>query len=116
MAAIQTQRVTYFESLNTGSNPVLTAKRHLYPIFAHTLNPYKMIKEYVDVETVIKFDGQEFRVSPCEVSGGIIIEAKKCEHGLSSVYLDVHSMEYLIATMRKMMEHAVCLADKYNPQ
>ena len=26
MAAIQTQRVTYFESLNTGSNPVLTAK------------------------------------------------------------------------------------------
>jgi len=24
MATIQTQRVTYFESLNTGSNPVLT--------------------------------------------------------------------------------------------
>ena len=26
MAVIQTQRVTYFESLNTGSNPVLTTK------------------------------------------------------------------------------------------
>ena len=76
-----------------------------------------MIKEYVDVETVIKFDGQEFLVSPCAETGGIIIEAKKCkELGLNSVYLDVHSMEYLIDTMRKMMEHACRLADKYNPQ
>lgn len=75
-----------------------------------------MIKEYVDVETVIKFDGQEFRVSPCAESRGIIIEAKKCDElGLSSVFLDVHSMEYLIDTMRKMMEHACCLADEYNP-
>lgn len=35
MAAIQTQRVTYFESLNTGSNPVLTTRlcggRHTRP-------------------------------------------------------------------------------------